>query len=92
VGNALANVFAVIDLAWTAWGRNDWDVPESLKQIGAILAKEIVLKSLQGLLDRIKLGWEAVAWILEWFQGIGQKLLGYGVQPGGRLAQGMAVA
>lgn len=85
VGNTLAHVFAVIDLAWTAWGRNDWDVMESIKNIGLILAKEVLVKGLKELLNLIRLGWEAVAWIVQWLDGIRQSLLGYGMESNGRL-------
>lgn len=77
VGNALANVFAIVDLAWTAWGRNDYDLAQAILKLGPQMAKEIVMRSLKGLLDLLRLGWEAIAWMAQWFKDVAQKVLGY---------------
>lgn len=84
VGNAVGNVFALIDLAWTAWGRGDWDVVDSIRKVGARVI-EVLDRGLEALLDFIRPAWNTVVWIGEWLKGIRQKLIGYGLESNGRL-------
>jgi hypothetical protein len=90
IGNALANVISIVDLAWTAWGRNDYDMGQAILILGPQIALEITKLTLRGLLDRLRLGWEAVVWIAEWFRGIAQKVVGYGIPVGRQPAYALA--
>jgi hypothetical protein len=90
IGNGLANIMAIIDLAFTAWGRNDWTVTEAIEKMALIVLKELATSTLRAILSRIYMGWEQVVWIAEWFREIARKLVGYGLPAGGRVAVALA--